>query len=428
LAIHFQEVAKSPKVENKLATLAAAPAVLGEKAVDFLIKMTDDNLPEVQLHAIQVLATLEGGRISEFFRGLLEPRSSQLAMREPDVVVLVIAADYLIEHGDPTVAPLLYQRLRAYVEDPLYPTRWKRVNTVDPDNQMTHNNPTPIRLYDPSETAVDIIMGVRSTRPKLALAHSPDDSLREQLIERSQMEIPIILEGEPGKEGPPLTLKKLALFAIHQFGTPPEAAPLLRQLLYLEEDQEDMLLAAQALRKLEGPYSLPAILRRVERKESHAPDELFLFAIETYDVASRKLKAGEIPPEHLERIHRILEGTASYIFGFLLHKNPKVRQEALKTLRAANEEGALSALTGNTKNTDESIRRAVAESLGQFNDPRAVRLLIKMLLEDASELVRDRAKESLLGFTDQPAKGIVNQEARRNPALMRMLTGQAPSS
>lgn len=291
------------------AASAYTSLLLGEKSIPYLIDLTRNENTLVRLHAYKTLMMITA--TPQVIETLKE------GLDDDNVEIRFLAANALMSQNIPEVATLLAQKLGQY-------------RTAKKSQS---------RLAASSETA--------------------------------NVETPIAMTRSQGANSAP-TLKQLALFAISKFGQPAEAAHLLKEMLYDEEDETDLTLVAQALITLKGIDGLKILLDRIE--SGHAP----VILIEYASGMVVKIKAKQFAPR---------------LFKCLFHSEERVRKMVASNLSALNDELVLAAIIHHSYNKETHIRLRMAEALAYFNCDDSRDRLIELMLDD-DEAVREAAEES----------------------------------
>ncbi|MFH1829561.1 MAG: hypothetical protein ABH871_02125 [Pseudomonadota bacterium] len=385
----FSKLAKSPITKDRMYVAVAAPLVLKEKAVLFLLRLIEDNaayfeikpgtdavtglpgmiavdpMEEVHLAAYQALRPLIKPWLmsapNETFRTFNEKEVKKAYRKGLDSLspmVQLLCAKTLVEIGDPQVASILYKKLKDYVDDPFYSDGKKVVAAILDDSIM-------ISAYAQKKHTV---------------------------------ETPVEFEIPQNNAKATVTLKSLALFSIAKFGKPQESLPMLQKLLVEEKNETDLLLTAQALTALGGRSAVPLLFERLKQP---APASLFEYTI----MAVKMLNVKKAAP---------------IVYQFLVHKDLSVRRAALFTLKSFDSETMLEALIRDSKLENTNTRMLMTVYLGTYDDARAAKRLLE-LAKDPIQRVRDQAVNSLSLMKNQEAKKLIASTAEKDPELKTRL-------
>jgi HEAT repeats len=95
----------------------------------------------------------------------------------------------------------------------------------------------------------------------------------------------------------------------------------------------------------------------------------------------------------------------SLIADLLKGKSRDARVRAAQALGRSSDSRALDALLATLKDSDRSVRQAVADALGEFRNPKAIEPLLQAAMEDRDRDVRESAGEALSRFTNRALAG-----------------------
>jgi len=250
--------------------------------------LPEDKFEDVRLAAYQGLA---GIQVVDPGKQKLVENAFRSGLYDSSIKVQVFSAGHLMNTGNAEVASILYQQLKKYIEDPLNP---------------------------------------QNEGQKVMVDHEALELRANNFYDRNKMETEVTFQTEDGKNGDPITLKRMALLAFAQFNGPSEAMALLPKMLHQETEEFDLLLTAQAMVVLSGPNALGPIIDRLKKG---APDRLFEYALQVMQVGN----VTELAP---------------LAYGLMLHRSARVRSAAAWTLKNFDSDGFLQTLLEDSHQED----------------------------------------------------------------------------